>query len=1229
MGRLLATLATILILVLGAAFAVPAFVDWTAYRSGIEKTASAILGRKVSILGDIDIVLLPEPHIRAASIAAGNGKADGALMTASAVDISLSLQAILGGRLEASKLKLVHPELTLDFTKPFSQPETAAMDGAFALSAEVKSIEIEAGRISVFSRSSAGAEALALTKINGFVSASPPGGAYRFAGRLTQNGHQYDVKLSAAPDSEKGVKLAGNAVDAASKISLQADGLLNAAEDPGFEGTMALNLPQGAGRLPFEIQLKSAAKIGFAEAALDDLSLTLDEQNRPQVFAGSAKLAFDAKTASIALQAHALDADTLASASAGQGTAMGAAASAEWSRLRSALGNLLWLYPEYAVSLAFEAGQIQLKGEPIENVLIHGTRRPQRWIFEQAQAALPGGASVKLAGTLTGGSTPRLNATAALEGKNLSRLSRWLIPPGPGGARAPAGAFAVQGSLTLSNEVSAFEGVSGSLEGTPFTASLHFEKAPVRKLQLALAGENFDLSSVESEQESAAALSPESFKEVWQGGLAQVAALLGGDPQGFDTADVDISAGGIKTSTAEAKNVAIHVKFDKDLITVSKLSAETASGLVLRGEGAVPLRGTGQGRFDGRLEARSPQAIVQLAGLAGARRGSFERRAADMAPAALSIGYSNDAATGTATALLSGNLGPARVECRAQLKGPLSDWRTDQLSTQFKISEPDSNKLLSLLFPDAVFAPGASLSPGALAVSLNGVSEQLETSATLTSGALWVQLDGATDIKAQSAGFKGKASASSLTPEQFLPDSLLALLGGEPRANLRLSANIAAATGRFDADELIAETQKNLVTGRLAIETRGGITRADANLKADKASLPALLGYFLSGTPADGAALAVPAALGAPPPAPGIWSGRPFSMPAFQETAGKIFLVARTLKLSDALVLTDAQFNANLDKGRLDIEDLRGRTLGGSFDASLSLTAKGATVSGEAEISLDGAGLTELASPGTSPVVAGQASLSLLVSGQGLSPRGLISVLRGRGTIRLSGGTLAKMSPTAVQTSAEELLAEQLPLTEGAVTNKILAAIQTSDFAFRRLKIPVNVADGILEIRRASFRGDEGTVRMEGYLDLNKAQVDSTWQMGVSSDSRHKWPPVKIMLSGPLRELGARPKFLAGEDFVRAILVRKMEGDINRLESLNRPNAQLPPAKPSAPSNKPSAAAPAWTATQEPAPQKSRRRKREKVKSGETPATQPPAARSFEQRMRDALENGTSTPAAR
>ena len=153
---------------------------------------------------------------------------------------------------------------------------------------------------------------------------------------------------------------------------------------------------------------------------------------------------------------------------------------------------------------------------------------------------------------------------------------------------------------------------------------------------------------------------------------------------------------------------------------------------------------------------------------------------------------------------------------------------------------------------------------------------------------------------------------------------------------------------------------------------------------------------------------------------------------------------------------------------------------------------------------------------------------------------------------------MSKLTPYAVQARADELLAHNLPLTEDAVTKTVAQAVQSSDFKFRKLAIPVTVADGVLEMRRASFRDGEATVRMEGYIDLNKAQVDSTWQMGVSSDRRQKGPPVKLTLAGPLRELGARPRTPAAEDFVRAILIRKMEGDISKLEGLNKPGGASP-----------------------------------------------------------------------
>jgi uncharacterized protein involved in outer membrane biogenesis len=1232
LGRLLATLATILILLLGAAFALPAFVDWNGYRSGIEKAASALLGQKVSILGDIDIALLPQPHLRASSVASGIGQADGTLVTADAVDVSLSLQALLGGRIEAGKVKLVRPSLTLDFARPLQKPDRAAEAGAVPFTAEIRSVEIEGGRLSVLSRKGGPAEALALTKINGIAALSVPGpgGAYRFNGSFSQNGRTYEAKLSGAPAQPRTIRLSGNAVDMATKAALQADGLLSTAQDLAFEGALTLTVPPSAtetDRIPFDIQLKSAAKIGLTGAVLDDLVLTLDPQNRPQVLAGSGIIAFNTKAAELALQTRSLDADLLLLSPSGAAAAAGSAEPAEWRNLGAAAGHLLGLYPGFAVNLSLEAGLVQLKGESIEGVKIHGSRTAQRWVFDQASATLPGGTAAKLAGTLSWADRlPQLVATAAFDGKNAGRLARWLAPSLLGPKTIPAGPFNLKGALTLSDAADAFEGVAGNLDGTAFTASLRFDKAPLRKLQLSLSGDSFDLSAFEGATDSTGSISPANLKNAWQPNLEQAASLLGAGPEGLDSADLDISAGSIKTGGAEARNVAVHVKFGQDMIAVSKLSAETASGLLIRGEGAVPLRGAGQGRFDGRLEARSPQAIVHAAVLAGYDRGSVERRAGSMAPGALSISYTSEAASGVSAARLTGNLGTARIDGRAQLKGPLQAWRTGQLSAQVKISEPDGNKLLGLLFPNAILLPGASLSPGVLAIGLNG-SERLETTAALNTGALQLQLDGTSDTGGQALSFKGKASASSQTPDQFLPASLLALLGGEPKANMRVSASVSAAPGRIDASDLKAETPRNLVTGHLAADASGAVTRVDADLKADQASLPSLLSYFLTSAPVDPIAQAIPAALGAPAPAPDLWSGRPFSMAAFHETAGKVALSAKTLKLSDAIMLSDARLRVNLENGQLDVESLRGQALGGLLDAVLSLTAKeNSTVAAEGRITLSSMNLATLAGPGTPPVAMGSASLSLSAAGRGLSPLGLIPVLTGRGDIQFSAGRLARLSPRAVRLAADELLASPHPLTEETIAKKALEAAQSGDFDFNRLSAAVTVRDGILEIGQASFPGQEASIRLDALLDLSKMQADTSWELIQSFSGSQKLPPVKVMLSGPVRELGARPRTLAAEDFARTVLVRKMEGDISRLEGLNS-------------SNKAPASMPGWTTTQQPAPKKKPKSPRDENEPGNAPAAssaskpiRPPGAgqaQSFEQRMRDFLDNRTSNPPTR
>ena len=155
-------------------------------------------------------------------------------------------------------------------------------------------------------------------------------------------------------------------------------------------------------------------------------------------------------------------------------------------------------------------------------------------------------------------------ARVALEGKNLGRLNRWIAPAAANARSGSARVFAAGGLLTLSDDVTAFTDVKGDVDGTPFTASLRLDKTPARKLKVSLAGDSFDLTSLESGQTGADALSSESVKAAWQAGLAQLTPVLGDDPANFDTADIDVSAKNLRTSVIEAKNVAVQLKFNQD-----------------------------------------------------------------------------------------------------------------------------------------------------------------------------------------------------------------------------------------------------------------------------------------------------------------------------------------------------------------------------------------------------------------------------------------------------------------------------------------------------------------------------------------------------------------------------------------------------------------------------------------------------------------------------------------
>ena len=105
-------LAIAVILALVAALVAPLVVDWNHYRTTFESAADRLTGLHVQVTGTIQARILPTPRIRLTNVAIGEA-AQAAQLRAAALDLELRLTPLVRGRLEASELHLVAPQLSV------------------------------------------------------------------------------------------------------------------------------------------------------------------------------------------------------------------------------------------------------------------------------------------------------------------------------------------------------------------------------------------------------------------------------------------------------------------------------------------------------------------------------------------------------------------------------------------------------------------------------------------------------------------------------------------------------------------------------------------------------------------------------------------------------------------------------------------------------------------------------------------------------------------------------------------------------------------------------------------------------------------------------------------------------------------------------------------------------------------------------------------------------------
>ncbi|NGM19976.1 AsmA family protein [Roseomonas stagni] len=112
MKRLAAALVSLLLLAVLGLWLGPRLVDWEPWRGRLAELASDRLGRTVTLDGPVELLLLPQPMVRAGGVAIGDPGEEFSV-TAQLLRVRLDLGALLAGRLAPREIALVGAELTL------------------------------------------------------------------------------------------------------------------------------------------------------------------------------------------------------------------------------------------------------------------------------------------------------------------------------------------------------------------------------------------------------------------------------------------------------------------------------------------------------------------------------------------------------------------------------------------------------------------------------------------------------------------------------------------------------------------------------------------------------------------------------------------------------------------------------------------------------------------------------------------------------------------------------------------------------------------------------------------------------------------------------------------------------------------------------------------------------------------------------------------------------------
>jgi hypothetical protein len=1196
----LLTLTALLILVLGALFAAPLIVDWNDYRPVFEQQATKLLGREVKVGGKVHMTLLPAPELRFDDVKVADeaGHLDQPLLEARSIEALLNIGALLGGSIEARQLTISDPILRLKVNADGSGNWSDVGRPGEALPFVPKEVSLDqvsvtGGRIEL---AKGGEPALTLENVEGEASATSLAGPYKVSTSYTYAGRRQELHFSTSTHDASGtfrlksalrdptrntvylldgdvaglgatpaydgniiVRIAGAApAAAAAPVPAEAPGA-----DPGTaEEQLAAEGAPNPEDVSSTFELKGELHATPDHAEFPTFDLTIHAKGRPQLLKGKLALDFGPEPKTVGeLAARWVDIDALLAALDPHQEASPAAA------LRTLVARVLAEAASIGQgSLAVAIDQASLGGDLVGNLNLDLSAREGRVTIGRLTAELPGENRIEMSGDLADGEAgPVFTGPIKLDGSKLRTLNRWAAGDRQMSGQATIGKFTLQADAIISDGAFTLDHASGELSDTKFSGALRYRGGEKRTVDLTLDSDRLDLRELLGGDTAWRSWLPASTVEAGNQGDAPpnlLAALRDDDMH------VALRVGELLLPDIPAGKLDAKFSLASDTLDVERLDFDAAGAVALNGQGRIErLSEAPSGKVDFALQAATADGLRVVGGLAGLPESlAHSKHLQSLAPLDIHVGLtaSREGAATRASLELSGKAAGSDVSLIAKATGEPVKLALAEIDIDGAVTGDRAPALLGLLFPglpqNRLSLPGEQ---GRLTLKLHGVPRTGVTGrAELSTPSMTLAFDGQGSLHDEGVALNGKAQVVSSNAGLAL---LLLGLEASPSATgaaLNLHADLVTSAQVVDLKTLAGDIAGEPVQGTAHVDFTGDKTTFTLNASAGSVSLPALLGSLVAWerTPATEELLG---AVGRDTSE--VWPARGFALGPLGKVDGAITLSATKLTLGFALPVEDATLAVRIDSGGLSITDLKGRLFGGAFTASGTLSARGAGASLAARAELTGGKLEALSKTVVGPVLArGPFSLAFEVTGDGLSPPGLVAGLSGQGTLALEPGMLQALSSEPLKRMAAEAAKSKKIKADkdqiAALSHSLRDRLTHGTYKYAAATFPFEVKNGTLRLKPTTLASADAETLINGYVELASLRLDSEWVMTLPGGDNV--PSVSVVFAGPLSDAGTIAPAIDAEALENYLTMRRMQEDVERLETLDVSGKTKPPIDP-------------------------------------------------------------------